>query len=144
MSPETLHWVLTAHVFGFVTWVGAMLGCALAVRHGAAAGEAARPDLAALAKRLAMAMDGGAAITVVAGLLLIHGLASAGASPLKLPWMHLKLTLVVVGLIGSHVFLRVRTRQLARGEARPLPAPLFPALHVVLIGILVMAIVKPL
>lgn len=143
MSPETIAWVLTAHIFGVITWLGPMLGLALVLRQGAAAEPPARADLAALAKRLGMAMDAGAAITIVAGLALIHGLASAGASPLKLPWMHVKLTLVVVGLLGSHAILRIRTKHFARGEARPLPPLLFPALHAILIGILIMAIVKP-
>lgn len=143
MSPETYDWVRAAHVFGFVTWLGAMLGAALTVRQGASAEEAARPALAALARRLALAMDGGAAMTVVAGLVLIHGLASAGASPLQYPWMHAKLTLVVAGLLGSHVFLRVRVKGLGRGQAKPLPPFLFAALHVILAGILIMAIVRP-
>jgi len=143
MSPETFNWVRTAHVFGFVTWVGSMLGCALALRQAASADVTARTALAALAKRLAIAMDGGAAITIVAGLALIHGLAAAGANPLTLPWMHVKLTLVVVGLIGSHVLLRMRVKAYQRGEPKPLPAFLFPGIHVVVIGILIMAIVQP-
>jgi len=132
-----------AHFFGFITWVGAMLGCSLALREAAAAEQSARTALAALARRLAMAMDGGATIAVVAGLTLIHGLSSLGVAPLEPAWMHVKLTLVVVGLIGSHVFLRIRVKRLAGGDAKPLPGFLFPAIHVVLIGVLIMAIVKP-
>ncbi len=143
MSPETIAWVLTAHIFGIITWLGPMLGLALALRQGAAGEPAARADLAALAKRLGIAMDAGATITIVAGIALIYGLSSVGVSPLKLPWMHVKLTLVVVGLLSSHVFLRIRAKRLARGEAQPLPKFLFPALHAILIGILIMAIVKP-
>jgi uncharacterized membrane protein len=143
MSPETFAWVLTAHVLGIITWVGAMLSCALAIRQGASAEKPARADLAALAKRLAMAMDAGAAIAIVAGLTLIYGLAEADASPLKHPWMHVKLTLVVVGLLGSHALLRIRVKRLARGDSSGLPPFLFPALHAIVIGILIMAIVKP-
>jgi uncharacterized membrane protein len=143
MSPETLAWVKTAHVFGFITWVGAMLGCSLALRQAATAEAPASTALASLAQRLAMAMDGGAAIAVLAGAGLLYGLWSLGVSPLEPPWMHAKLTLVVLGLLGSHVFLRLRVRGLRGGEPKPLPPFLFPVIHLVLVGILIMAIVKP-
>jgi uncharacterized membrane protein len=64
-------------------------------------------------------------------------------SPFRSGWFHAKLTLVVLGLLGMHGFLRVKVRKFRQGQVAPLPGFLLPLMLLLVFGILVLVRVQP-
>lgn len=119
MSLDTYNWVLIAHVFGFVTWVGGLLGCLALLHVHTRVEEGARPALSATERQTAMLMDLGATLAIGAGLLLaIKGPVNEFSHG---SWLHVKLTAVVLGLLSSHGIVRAKIKKFSRGEIKALP-----------------------
>lgn len=127
MSMDSYLWLKAGHLAGVVGWLGGMVALALIL--GAARDEAA----AQTGRRAAMIMDLGATVAIVVGLALLFGIEP---SPLKRPNFHIKLTLVVVGLLGLHGFLRVRLKRVRQGRATGLPGFVLPVMALVVVAIL--------
>jgi putative membrane protein len=147
MSHSLYLWIKAFHALGVVLWAGGLiaLGTALVAIGRARAGEGAAALSAATAT--ARLMDIGAALAIVCGMWVIVGTKAAlGAQwALKQPWMHIKLTLVVVVLLSAHGLLRAKLGKFGRGiETRPPPAFLVPVVVAAVAAIAVLAIVQPL
>ena len=142
MSLDTLLWMRVGHIFGFVMWIGTMFGLFQILLAHAEAQGAARDGFAALEKRVAMAMDVGATIAIVFGIILIVGPPEGTAIFKAGGFFHIKLTLVVA-LIGVHGFLRVKTKKFGRGEVNAPPAWMFPLLSLTVLAIIIMIVVRP-
>jgi uncharacterized membrane protein len=126
MSIETLLWVRVAHVFGFVVWIGGMLACISLLHVHALVEGAARDALTRTEKSVAMLMDAGAALAIAAGLTLAFE-----STPIAFKtgaWLHVKLTVVVLGILSAHGMVRAKIKKFSRGEVKPLPRWLFTAL----------------
>ena len=115
--------LLVAHVFGLVFWVSGLLVTSMALtRHTQESSPEARQALARLERIFLRGLaDPGALLTILAGISLIM---TNSSYFLHAPWLHVKLTFVVL-LIGLHGFVAVRTKrfgtgriQLQRSEAR--------------------------
>jgi protoporphyrinogen IX oxidase len=139
MSPETLVWIKAFHVFGVLMWMGTMIGlCHIMVAH-ANADLGARPSFHALERNMGRAMDVGATLAMVFGvimLLKVPGLMKAG-------YMHAKLALVILAILSTHGFLRVKIRKYREGKVVPLPGFLAPLLSLVALGVIILVFVKP-
>lgn len=142
MSLETLQWMHVGHIFGFVMWIGTMLGLFQILMAHAEADEAARAGFGPLEKRVAMAMDVGATLTIVFGLVMLL-VPEGGLDIFKAGgFFHIKLALVVA-LIGAHGFLRVKVKKFGRGEVTAPPAWMFPLLSLTVLAIIIMIVVRP-
>lgn len=113
MGQGSYLWLKAGHLLGVVGWLGGMLAVISALGAGNAPGG----------KRVAMVMDLGATLAIGAGLALLLGLEP---SPLTRPNFHIKLTVVIVGLLGLHGFLRVRLGKVSRGAAEGVPGFVLP------------------
>jgi protoporphyrinogen IX oxidase len=119
--------LLVVHVFGLVFWVSGLLVTSMALtRHTQESSPEARQALARLERIFLRGLaDPGALLAILAGI----GLISTNSSYyLHAPWLHIKLTFVVL-LIGLHGLVAVKTKrfgtgriQMQRGEARWLVA----------------------
>jgi uncharacterized membrane protein len=127
---------LVVHVIGFTFWVGSLFTVALMM---ASAGEDAgrRTTIGALARRLAMTADIGAALAIVGGLSLL----ASRTWDLHQPWMHIKLTFAV-GLIAVHGIVRARAKRLA-GGAPPPKAGAAIAVALLAAAIVAVVVLKP-
>jgi uncharacterized membrane protein len=119
MDPDTYNWLRVGHVLGFVLWIGGMLAVLQLLRvHGAVEG-AARDVLARHERKMAVVMDVGATLTMVCGFVTALGGSinyfKTGA------WLHIKLTLVAVAIIGVHGWTRAQVRKFRKGQVRPVP-----------------------
>jgi protoporphyrinogen IX oxidase len=108
-------WILVAHIFGFVFWVGGLLVTTLALsRHIQESSPEARQALARLEKVYLRGMaDLGALVTVLAGIALIE---TNRAYYLHARWLYIKLAVVAV-LIVLHWLIATRTKSYAAGRA---------------------------
>jgi putative membrane protein len=119
MDPDTYNWLRVGHVLGFVLWIGAMVTVLQLLRvHGAVEG-AARDVLARHERKMAVVMDVGATLTMVCGFVTALGgtvnYFKTGA------WLHIKLTLVALVIIGVHGWTRAQVRKFRKGQVRHVP-----------------------
>jgi putative membrane protein len=117
MEPDTYNWLRVGHVLGFVLWIGGMMAVLQLLRaHGAVEG-AARDVLARQERKMAVVMDVGATLTMVCGFVTALGGTTnyfkTGA------WLHIKLTLVALVIIGVHGWTRAQVRRFRKGQVRP-------------------------
>jgi putative membrane protein len=141
MSPATYQWSVAIHVFGIVLWTGGMFACLrLLAAHGAV-GKTAPEGLILAERRTAVLMDIGATIAMLTGLYLLF---FAPTKPLTQGgWMHAKLTLVVLGVLGLHGFARAKVRKFRNGDVRALPGFVLPVFLAVVLGVIVLVQVRP-
>jgi uncharacterized membrane protein len=123
-------WLMALHVVGAILWVGGLTAVLALLHVHARVDEAARGALASLERRIAMAMDVGATLTIAVGLYTAirwnhfsHG-----------GWLHIKLTAVVLGVLSVHGLARARIKQARQGNPRAVPAILWIALAVGMIA----------
>jgi uncharacterized membrane protein len=125
MSPETLAWVKAGHLIGVFLWISGMVAVYWFLRLHFHAPKDAHEKLTLMERSLAMMMDIAAALAIGLGLLMVFG-----QDPifLKSPseyqsrgWFHIKLTVVVLGLLSMHGMLRVRIKKFGMGQISPVP-----------------------
>ena len=137
MSAALLDWIETAHVFGVILWVAGLVACLRLLRAHAAGGGSAT---AAVARSTAILMDIGATVAILAGLTMVIGMEP---SPLREGWMHPKLLLVVLGVLGAHGVTRAKIAKARRGENVAMPAFVEPAAIAAVAVIVALAVAKP-
>ena len=140
MDESLYYWLRTAHMVGFILWVAGVIGVLALLDAHARIGASARDAMVGVERRTAMIMEIGSLLAIGAGLYLAfksprfptHAFADGG-------WLHVKLTLVVLALIGAHVFARIRLRKFRNGEIKALPGWLLPVVILAVIGIVSLA-----
>ncbi len=122
MSIETYSWLRVGHVVGFVCWIAGMVTVLQLLRAHAAVEGAAREVLGRHERKAGILMDAGATLAMVCGLWLAFG------GPINAfktgGWLHVKLTLVAIVLLGTHGWARVQIKRFRHGQVRPIPAAL--------------------
>jgi putative membrane protein len=115
--------LLVVHLFGILFWTSGVLVTSMSLtRHTQETSPEARQALARLERIFLRGLaDPGALLAILAGIGLIS---TNSAFYLSAPWLHIKLTFVVM-LIALHGYVAVRTKrfstgavQLQRSEAR--------------------------
>ena len=142
MSHQTYLWIKLVHFVGFIVWLSSIFGLANMLREQVGGSGEARDLLIRLARNAGRAMDAGATLAIVAGVVMLIK-SPAPVRPMEQPYFHVKLTLAVL-LLGLHGFLRMRAGKLAKGDVRPLgPAPLAVA-TLLFLGIVGIVLIGPL
>ena len=138
---DTREWILVVHIWGFVMWMGAMMGCIHMLSAHNKADDNGRKIFGELEKGLGIAMDIGATLAMAAGLYLAlggpHNLFKGGG------WLHAKVALVFLGMGGLHGFLRRKIRVFRKGDVKPIPGILFPALVVMGLTAIILVMKRP-
>ena len=136
MTPTTYQWVKVAHILGFVLWSSGLLTGLFLLRAHAAIEASARNALVPIERVVGIVMDAGATFAIAAGFVMAFG-----TTPIAFKtggWLHIKLTLVVVGVLSIHGLLRVKMRKFRNGDVAPLPSWILPVLLVALAGIIIL------
>ena len=107
-------WILVAHVFGIMLWVGGLLVTAITLsRHTQETAAAARAALARLERIFLRGMaDPGALLTLAAGITLV---ANNPAYYLHARWLHIKFLFVGM-MIVLHGAMAVSGKRFATGR----------------------------
>jgi uncharacterized membrane protein len=140
MSPESYLWIKAAHLFGLLVWLGSMLGLTQVLSAYRLAEGPGRASLGGVGRRLGLLMDLGATLSIACGVLLIVG---SPAAPLKQPYLHIKLTVVAVLVVG-HALIRVQSVKARRGRDAGAPGWAAAAVLLLALAIVWLAVVKPL
>lgn len=141
MSAQTYLLIKAVHFLGFFLWVGALTALAMTLRAHASAGEAAKAAFDQLERAFAKAMELGALLAITCGVIMIVK-TPAQMSPMKQPYLHIKLTLVVV-ILALHGLTRARMGKMRTGGGAPPPAFVSWLLLALAAAIFVLAVVKP-
>jgi uncharacterized membrane protein len=117
MSFETYNWLRVGHVIGFVAWIAGLVTVLQLLRvHGMVEG-AAREVLSRQERKVGILMDAGATIAMVCGFWLAFG------GPINAfktgGWLHMKLTVVALAVLGVHGWARVQIKRFRQGQVRP-------------------------
>ena len=148
MSPETYAWVKSGHVIGVFLWIGGLFSVYWLLRIHTQAPVDARDKLTLMERSLALVMDLGATLAIGCGLTLAlthnreHPTTNLFAAP-GAGWFHIKLTVVVLGLLAVHGLVRARVARFSRGDIKPVPAWAWSLLLASLVAIVVLVFVGP-
>jgi putative membrane protein len=130
MSIDTQEWLTVGHVFGFVLWIAGVIATLTLLRIHAHVEGPARDVLARQERKTAVLMDLGATLAMVCGFWLAFG-----TTPIAFKtggWLHVKLTIVVLIILGTHGYARVQVKRFRQGQVKAIPRPL---LYVVIVAV---------
>jgi uncharacterized membrane protein len=119
MSAGTYAWLLAGHLIGVLFWIGGLTAVYWLLRIHAHAPKEVHEKLALMERALALMMDLAAALAIGCGLAMAidHKIFSTP----KMGWFHIKLTVVVVGILSVHGMIRARVGKFGRGDLSPVP-----------------------
>lgn len=142
MKVKTGQWVMVIHIFGFVMWIGTLMGMYQLLFAHQKAEPAAHSAFIDLEKKLGIAMDVGAFIALLGGLYFALRSTPSPFTGKGNGWFHAKL-LLVVGIIVLHVIARIKARKFREGEIKPIPEVLFPVISLTVLAIVILVKVRP-
>ncbi len=138
MGPSTYLWLKAAHLIGLFVWIGGLFAVYWLLRFHAHAPKEAHEKLTLMERSLALMMDIGAALAIALGSTPNYfGRAGGG-------WFHIKLTVVVLGVLPVHGLVRARIKKYANGTLTPIPHWLWTMLLLGIVVIVIMVFRGPL
>jgi uncharacterized membrane protein len=124
MSPETYAWVKSGHLIGVVLWMGGLFTVYWLLRMHASAPKEVHEKFTLMERSLALTMDLAATLAIGCGVAMIFGQGAGVPNFLAQPhhgWFHIKLTVVVLGVLSVHGLVRARVGKFSRGKISPVP-----------------------
>jgi uncharacterized membrane protein len=136
MSQATLAWLKAGHFIGVFLWVGGLISVYWLLRLHAHAPKAMHEKLTLMERSLAMMMDLAATLAIGTGLVsaIEQGKFTAPGSG----WFHIKLTVVVLGILSVHGMLRARIKKFGMGKISEVPQWQWTLLLVSIMAILIL------
>jgi uncharacterized membrane protein len=119
MSLEFLQWVVAAHLVGVVFWISGLTAIYWMLRFHDHAAKGDREKLTYMERAMAMSTDISATVAIGSGVVVAigrHYFTTPGNG-----WLHVKLAVVVLGILSTHGMLRAQVKRYSRGEIKPVP-----------------------
>jgi uncharacterized membrane protein len=148
LSVSVYSWLLAGHLIGVFLWVGGLFSTYWLLRIHAQAPKDVHEKLTLMERSLAMAMDLAATLAIVCGLVMAlgkgptHPTSNLFAYPHS-GWFHVKITLVVLGILPVHGIVRGRIAKFSRGQVTGVPQWLWSLLLAAICGIVILVIRRP-
>src|SRR5690606_14573922 len=104
--------------------------------------------LTLMERSLALAMDIAATLAIGTGLYMAltkggtHPTTNLFAAP-GAGWFHIKLTVVVLGILSAHGMVRARIARFGRGDLKPIPQWLWSVVLISIVAILILVFRGP-
>ena len=120
MSPGTHSWLLAAHLIGVFFWLGGLMSVYWLLRIHVHAPKDSHDKLTLMERSLALMMDLAATLAIGSGIAMaVDGHMFTGP---RMGWFHIKLTVVVLGILSAHGLVRARVGRFSRGQLKPVPS----------------------
>jgi uncharacterized membrane protein len=136
-------WLLVGHLIGVVLWIAGLSTVFWILRIHTQSPPAVHDKLILMERSLALVMDLAAMLAIGCGLGLAfhqtpHIFARPGAG-----WFHIKLTIVVLGILSMHGMIRAKVGKFSRGESPSVAPSIWMLQHLSIVGIMVMVFRGP-
>jgi uncharacterized membrane protein len=142
-------WLLTAHLIGVILWMGCLFAAYWLLRVHAQAPRDVLERLTLMERSLALTMDIAAALAIGTGLVMAfrhdgtHPTTTLFAKP-GAGWFHVKLAVVVLGILPVHGMVRGKIGKFSRGVISNVPQFLWSLLLISIVIVVVMVVRGPL
>lgn len=141
-------WLQVGHILGVILWIGGLFTVYWLLRFHTHAPKEVHEKLTLIERAVALSTDLAATLAMVCGIVLIFENPKAVTTGNLLTvkgagWLHIKLTVVVLGVIGVHGFLRARVGKYSRGQVTGIPQWIWSALLVAITTIVIMVFRGP-
>ncbi|CAN5922065.1 hypothetical protein BH11MYX3_BH11MYX3_46640 [soil metagenome] len=141
-------WLKAGHIIGVLLWIGGLSTVYWILRFHAQAPPEVNDKLVLMERSLALAMDLAAALAIGCGITMAvsHGGTHPTTSLFAAPgagWFHIKLTIVVLGVLSTHGVIRARVAKFSRGEKPTVPQWLWSLLLVSIVVITILVFRGP-
>jgi uncharacterized membrane protein len=119
---STYQWLKSAHLIALFLWIGGLFAIYWMLRLHAHAPKDAHEKLTLMERSIALSADIAAAVAIGTGLGMVfeapggNMLTQKGAG-----WLHIKLTVVVLGILPVHGILRGKIKKFGQGNLAPVP-----------------------
>lgn len=144
MGLSTYLWLKAAHLIGLFVWLGGLFAVYWLLRFHAHAPKEAHEKLTLMERSLALMMDIGSALAIGTGLAIALGMEPNYFGRPGMGWFHIKLTVVVLGVLPVHGLVRARIKKHANGNLAPIPQWLWSLLLVAIVVIAILVFRGPL
>ncbi len=123
MDPKVYDWLKAGHLIGDFLWVGSMFAVYWLLRFHTHAPKEAHEKLVLMERSMAMMMDVASALAIGTGIALIVYRQGGGTIFSEKPagWFHIKLTIIVLGLLAMHGMLRAKVKKFSNGQIPSVP-----------------------
>jgi uncharacterized membrane protein len=138
MSPETYAWVKSGHLIGVLLWIGGLFSVYWLLRMHASAPKELHDRFTLMERSLALMMDLAAALAIGCGIAMIFGQTPNFLAGPHRGWFHIKLTVVVLGVLSVHGLVRAKVGKFSRGRISPVPAWAWTVLLASVMAILIL------
>jgi uncharacterized membrane protein len=122
MSGQTLSWLLAGHLIGLFVWLGGMFTVYWMLRFHSHAPKEVHEKLVLSERSLALMMDIGSGLAIGCGLAMAFGQTPTVFARPGGGWFHIKLTIIVLGLLPVHGMLRARIKKFGQGQISEVPS----------------------
>lgn len=123
MDPKVYDWLKAGHLIGDFLWVGSMFAVYWLLRFHTHAPKEAHDKLVLMERSMALMMDVASALAIGTGVVLIFYRTGDGTIFSEKPagWFHIKLTIIVLGLLSMHGMLRAKVKKFSQGNVPSVP-----------------------
>jgi len=138
-------WLLVGHLIGVILWIAGLTTVYWLLRLHTQAPTQVHDKLVLMERSLALMMDLAATLAMGCGIALTffpRGTPNLFARPHS-GWFHIKLTLVVLGILSVHGFIRARVGKFSRGQTPAVPQWIWSLMLIAIVGILLMVFRGP-
>ena len=122
MSPDVMLWLKAGHVISVILWIGGLFAIYWMLRLHVHAPKDVHEKLTLMERSIALSTDLAVAGVIVCGVGMIFGTTPNMMVDPGHRWLHIKLAIVVLGLLPVHGILRARIKKFGQGKITPVPA----------------------
>lgn len=144
MNIELHSWLLVGHLLGVILWIGGLTAVFWLLRLHTQMPESVSDKFVLMERALALAMDIASALAIGCGLGLAFDRTPSLFATRGAGWFHVKLTIVVLGVVAVHGLIRAKVGKFSRGERPDVPTWIWSVLLISVVGILLMVFRGPL
>lgn len=140
-------WLLVGHLIGVILWIAGLTTVYWLLRVHTQAPKEVHDRLILMERSLALSMDLAATLAIGCGIALalhpeVPGIPNLFVRPHS-GWFHIKLTIVVLGILSMHGLIRARVGKFSRGHTPRVPQWIWTVILISLVGVILMVFRGP-